>query len=76
MTDCGLRSYKRASGDPQGLSAAKVAVVALQADSMSTGNDFIELTNGARKAKAELPCELVIPNALDKDRHVYFSEEA
>ncbi|KAL5991966.1 hypothetical protein ACLOJK_012878 [Asimina triloba] len=39
-------------------------------------NEFIELTNGVGRAKAELPCELMIPYALDESRHIYFCDEA
>ncbi|KAL5998726.1 hypothetical protein ACLOJK_009671 [Asimina triloba] len=41
-----------------------------------TGNHFIEFTNGAGRAKVELPCELMVPYALDEGRHIHLSEEA
>ncbi|KAL5995492.1 hypothetical protein ACLOJK_025554 [Asimina triloba] len=39
-------------------------------------NHFIKLTNGAERAKAELSHELMVPYALDEDRHMHLSEEA
>ncbi|KAL5986720.1 hypothetical protein ACLOJK_015053 [Asimina triloba] len=39
-------------------------------------NEFIELTNGAGRVKAELPYEFTVPYALDEGRHIYLCEEA
>ncbi|KAL6002058.1 hypothetical protein ACLOJK_037506 [Asimina triloba] len=40
------------------------------------GNDFIELTNGARRAKVKLPYKPMVPYALDEGRHIYLCEKA